>query len=80
VISQFRHAIFLCRDLLAYKKTQCYSPQVMPAASRTQTLDPQLFRDAFDASPIGIVVENLDGQPLHEELVQGIRRRTPNGD
>lgn len=26
--------------------------------------DIQLFRDVFDASPIGIVVENLDGQPL----------------
>ena len=32
----------------------------------TQTLgfDPQLFRDAFGASPIGIVVEDLDGRPL----------------
>src|SRR5215471_21227183 len=27
-------------------------------------LDTQLFRDVFNASPIGIVVENLDGQPL----------------
>jgi PAS domain S-box-containing protein len=26
--------------------------------------DSQLFRDVFDASPIGIAVENLDGQPL----------------
>src|ERR1700751_5692941 len=26
--------------------------------------DIQLFRDAFNASPIGIAVENLDGQPL----------------
>lgn len=26
--------------------------------------DPQFFRDAFNASPIGIVVENMDGQPL----------------
>src|SRR5215469_16518644 len=26
--------------------------------------DAQLFRDVFNASPIGIVVENLDGQPL----------------
>jgi PAS domain S-box-containing protein len=26
--------------------------------------DIQLFRDVFDASPIGIAVENLDGQPL----------------
>ena len=28
------------------------------------TLDAQLFRDAFNASPIGIAIENLDGQPL----------------
>ena len=26
--------------------------------------DPQLFRDAFSASPIGIAVENLEGEPL----------------
>src|SRR6516162_7749709 len=26
--------------------------------------DTQLFRDLFTASPIGIAVENLDGQPL----------------
>lgn len=26
--------------------------------------DAQLFRDAFNASPIGIAVENFDGQPL----------------
>src|SRR6516225_4625959 len=26
--------------------------------------DSQLFRDVFDASPLGIAVENLDGQPL----------------
>jgi len=28
------------------------------------TPDSQLFRDVFNASPIGIAVENLDGQPL----------------
>jgi len=33
----------------------------IPAAS---TPDTQLFRDVFNASPIGIVVENLEGQPL----------------
>ena len=27
-------------------------------------VDKQLFHDVFNASPIGIVVENLDGQPL----------------
>src|SRR6201993_2848422 len=30
----------------------------------TQSLDTQPFHDAFNASPIGIAVENLDGQPL----------------
>jgi len=30
----------------------------------TPILDTQLFLDAFNASPIGIAVENLDGQPL----------------
>lgn len=35
-------------------------------AERAQPLtpDPQLFRNAFNASPIGIAIENLDGQPL----------------
>jgi len=32
--------------------------------SPTSTLDNRLFRDVFDASPIGIAVENLEGQPL----------------
>jgi PAS domain S-box-containing protein len=32
--------------------------------TQTRGYDPQLFRDAFNASPIGIVVEDLDGQPL----------------
>jgi PAS domain S-box-containing protein len=36
----------------------------MDAASQTRTHDAQLFRDVFNASPIGIAVENLDGQPL----------------
>jgi PAS domain S-box-containing protein len=30
----------------------------------TRTLDNQLFRDVFNASPVGIAVENLEGQPL----------------
>jgi PAS domain S-box-containing protein len=29
-----------------------------------ETPDTQLFRDVFSASPIGIAIENLDGQPL----------------
>jgi PAS domain S-box-containing protein len=36
----------------------------MGKAAQAQTLDTQLFRDAFSASPIGIVVETLEGQPL----------------
>jgi PAS domain S-box-containing protein len=36
----------------------------MSAASQTLTPDPQFFRDIFNASPIGIAVENLEGQPL----------------
>jgi PAS domain S-box-containing protein len=36
----------------------------MSASSQTPTPDTQFFRDVFNASPIGIAVENLEGQPL----------------
>lgn len=36
----------------------------MGTASQTRTPDTQLFRDVFNASPIGIAVENMEGQPL----------------
>src|SRR6201998_4778979 len=36
----------------------------MPETSRTLTQESQLFHDVFNASPIGIAVENLEGQPL----------------
>jgi PAS domain S-box-containing protein len=36
----------------------------MAQTSQSPTLDPQLFQDVFNASPIGIAVENLEGQPL----------------
>src|SRR6201981_155928 len=36
----------------------------MGEAAQTRTPDTQLFRDVFNASPIGIAVENLEGQPL----------------
>jgi len=36
----------------------------MGAASQNRTPDTQLFRDVFNASPIGIAVENLEGQLL----------------
>jgi len=36
----------------------------MSEAKQAGTPDTQLFRDVFNASPIGIAVENLEGQPL----------------
>ena len=36
----------------------------MTEASRSIAPETQLFRDVFNASPIGIVVENLEGKPL----------------
>ena len=36
----------------------------MEEAARTRTPDIELFRDVFNASPIGIAVETLEGQPL----------------
>ncbi len=36
----------------------------MAQASQTLTPDNQLYRDIFNASPIGIAVEDLEGQPL----------------
>src|SRR6201987_3423442 len=36
----------------------------MGEAAQTRTPETQLFRDVFNASPIGIAVENLEGQPL----------------
>lgn len=36
----------------------------MAKTPQVVTPGPQLFHDVFNASPVGIVVENLDGQPL----------------
>src|SRR6266576_3051264 len=36
----------------------------MAEAAQTRTPDIELFHDVFNASPIGIAVENLEGQPL----------------
>src|SRR5262252_6745216 len=36
----------------------------MAEAARTTTPEAQLFRDVFTASPVGILVENFEGQPL----------------
>jgi PAS domain S-box-containing protein len=36
----------------------------MQETTHPLTQSSQLFRDVFDASPVGIAIENLDGQPL----------------
>ena len=36
----------------------------MAETPQTRTLDSQVFVDVFNSSPIGIVVENLEGQPF----------------
>jgi len=36
----------------------------MGMATQTRTLGTDFFRDVFDASPVGITVETLEGQPL----------------
>lgn len=36
----------------------------MQETSPSLTLNAQIFRDVFNASPIGIAIENLEGQPL----------------
>ncbi len=43
----------------------CYIPSRMKAeAAQTPTPENQLFRDVFNASPIGVAVESLEGQLL----------------
>src|SRR4249919_734290 len=41
-----------------------YHSCAMAERSQPLTPDTQLFRNAFNASPIGIAIESLDGQPL----------------
>src|SRR5215469_12340518 len=36
----------------------------MGHASQSRTADVEIFRDIFNASPIGIAIESFDGQPL----------------
>ena len=54
----------LLETSIAVRYEQCYISSAMAETSQPVTLDAQLFRDAFNASPIGIAIENLDGQPL----------------
>src|ERR1700742_3267698 len=39
-------------------------PHMEPKRASTVIPDNNLFYDAFNASPVGIAVENLEGQPL----------------
>src|SRR6266478_8509436 len=49
---------------VAVRYQRCYTHCSMGEAARTRTPDIELFRDVFNASPIGIAVETLEGQPL----------------
>src|ERR1700757_3755672 len=51
-------------NTVAVRFRRCYTHCSMGEAARTRTPDIQLFRDVFNASPIGIAVETLEGQPL----------------
>ena len=50
--------------IVAVRHQQCYTSWPVSEVAQTRTLDTQLFHDVFNASPIGIAVENLEGQPL----------------
>jgi PAS domain S-box-containing protein len=52
------------RTELAVSSTSAVYLSAMADAAQSATPDTQLFRDVFNASPIGIAVENLEGQPL----------------
>src|ERR1700747_438624 len=43
---------------------RCYTHYSMGEAAQTRTPETRILRDVFNACPIGIAVENLDGQPL----------------
>src|SRR6267154_945973 len=49
---------------VAVRYQRCYTHCSMGEAARTRTPEIELFRDVFNASPIGIAVETLEGQPL----------------
>jgi len=53
------------RSIVAVSNERCYTTCAMAeSTAQARTPDTQLFHDVFNASPIGIAVENLDGQPL----------------
>lgn len=47
---------------IALAQQECYT--TLGIVSETTISDTQFFRDVFDASPIGIAVENMEGRPL----------------
>src|SRR6266436_7756319 len=49
---------------VAVRYQRCYTHCSMGDAAPTRAPDIELFRDVFNASPIGIAVETLEGQPL----------------
>lgn len=50
---------------LAAAMKRCYIPPIMVESTGSASkLDNQIFRDVFNASPIGIAIETLEGQPL----------------
>ena len=49
---------------LAVSSASAVYLSAMADAAQSATPDTQLFRDVFNASPLGIAVENLEGQPL----------------
>src|ERR1700751_2690727 len=51
-------------NTVAVRFRRCYTHYSMGEAAQTRTLETRLFNDVFNASPIGIAVENLEGQPL----------------
>src|ERR1700746_3085087 len=51
-------------NTVAVRFRRCYTHCSMGEAARTRTPEIQLFRDIFNASPLGIAVETLEGQPL----------------
>ena len=56
--------IIVTRNLAVAMK-QCYIPPIMvESTAPASKLDTQIFRDVFNASPIGIAIETLEGRCL----------------
>jgi PAS domain S-box-containing protein len=51
-------------EVVASKEKRCYTSLPVGHTAQSPVPDTRLFRDVFNASPIGIAVENFEGQPL----------------